>query len=98
MAASRAQIMQHLRAAGIPTVSRGVMDFLIGHPNPVSVISDMKKSGKNALSITVESLGSNPGRVIAPIVEPEPEQISMRNNMLSLGTMVLGQNSYSLAH
>tara|TARA_B100000212_G_scaffold204651_1_gene154441 strand:+ start:7643 stop:9172 length:1530 start_codon:yes stop_codon:yes gene_type:complete len=81
MAASRAQIMQHLRAAGIPIVPRGVMDFLIGHPNPVSVINKMKESGVNGLNVTVESLEGNPGRVIAPIHEPQIEDVSMRNNM-----------------
>ena len=81
MAADRAQIMQHLRAAGIPLVSRPVMDFLVSHPDPVSMIKEMKSSGMNGLAITVDSLTKNPGRVIAPIVAPEPEQISMRNNM-----------------
>ena len=81
MAADRAQIMQHLRAAGIPLVSRPVMDFLVAHPDPVSVISEMKKSGINGLAISVDSLQKNPGRVIAPIAAPETEQISMRNNM-----------------
>ena len=81
MAADRAQIMQHLRAAGIPLVSRPVMDFLVAHPDPVSMIKEMKSSGMNGLAITVDSLTRNPGRVIAPIAAPEPEQISMRNNM-----------------
>ena len=31
--------------------------------------------------MSVDSLTNNPGRVIAPIASPEPEQISMRNNM-----------------
>ena len=81
MAADRAQIMQHLRAAGIPIVPRAVMDFLSEHPDPVSVIKELKKSGINGLKISVDSLGVNPGRVIAPIAGPETEQISMRNNM-----------------
>ena len=81
MAADRAQIMQHLRAAGIPFVPSSVMNFLLSHPDPVSVISEMKKSGLNALAISVDSLNKNPGRVIAPIAAPETEKISMRNNM-----------------
>ena len=81
MAADRAQIMQHLRAAGIPFVPSSVMNFLLSHSDPVSVIKEMKKSGLNALAISVDSLTNNPGRVIAPIAAPEPEQISMRNNM-----------------
>ena len=81
MAADRAQIMQHLRAAGIPLVSRAVMDYLVAHSDPVSIISEMKRSGMNGLAISVDSLIKNPGRVIAPIATPEPEQISMRNNM-----------------
>ena len=81
MAADRAQIMQHLRAAGIPFVPSSVMNFLLSHSDPVSVIGEMKKSGLNALAISVDSLTNNPGRVIAPIAAPEPEQISMRNNM-----------------
>ena len=81
MAADRAQIMQHLRAAGIPFVPSSVMNFLLSHSDPVLVIREMKKSGLNALAISVESLTDNPGRVIAPIATPEPEQISMRNNM-----------------
>ncbi|MGB1689449.1 MAG: hypothetical protein ACPHDM_01995, partial [Candidatus Poseidoniaceae archaeon] len=81
MAASRAQIMQHLRAAGIPSVPLSVMDFLCEHPDPVSVISEIKKSGLNGLKVSVESLATNPGRVIAPIAAPQTEQINMRNNM-----------------
>ena len=73
MAADRAQIMQHLRAAGIPIVPRAVMDFLSEHPDPVSVIKELKKSGINGLEISVDSLGVNPGRVIAPIAGPETE-------------------------
>ena len=42
MAADRAQIMQHLRAAGIPLVPRPVMDFLVAHPDPVPMIKEMK--------------------------------------------------------
>ena len=61
MAADRAQIMQHLRAAGIPLVPRPVMDFLVAHPDPVSMIKEMKSSGVNGLAITVESLTRNPG-------------------------------------
>ena len=45
------------------------------------LISEMKKSGLNALAISVDSLNKNPGRVIAPIAAPETEKISMRNNM-----------------
>ena len=81
MAASRAQIMQHLRAAGIPIVPKAVMDFLEAHDDPVSVISNMKKSGITGLNVSVDALRNNPGRVIAPVNEPTPELINMRNNM-----------------
>jgi len=81
MAVSRAQIMQHLRAAGIPIVPKGVMTHLEEHPDPVSLIKEMKKSGINGLNISLDSIGMNPGRVIAPIAEPVPELINMRNNM-----------------
>ncbi|MBA88686.1 MAG: DNA polymerase II small subunit [Euryarchaeota archaeon] len=81
MAASRAQIMQQLRAAGIPLAPKSLVDFLLTHENPQSHIDMIRKEGKNVFTQKVPALTSSPGRVIAPIVEPKTEDISMRNNM-----------------
>ena len=81
MAASRAQIMQQLRAAGIPLAPKSLVDFLLTHENPQSHIDMIRKEGKNVFTQKVPALTSSPGRVIAPIVEPITEDISMRNNM-----------------
>ena len=81
MAASRAQIMQQLRAAGIPLAPKSLVDFLLTHENPQSHIDMIRKEGKNVFTQKVPALTSSPGRVIAPIVESKTEDISMRNNM-----------------
>ncbi len=81
MAASRAQIMQQLRAAGIPLAPKSLVDFLLTHENPQSHIDMIRKEGKNVFTQKVPALTISPGRVIAPIVEPKTEDISMRNNM-----------------
>lgn len=81
MAASRAQIMQQLRAAGIPLAPKSLVDFLLTHENPQSHIDMIRKEGKNVFTQKVTALTNSPGRVIAPILEPKTEDISMRNNM-----------------
>ena len=81
MAATRSQIMQQLRAAGIPLAPKSLVDFLLNHDNPQSHIDTIRKEGKNVLTQKVSELGKNPGRVIAPIMESKTEDISMRNNM-----------------
>lgn len=81
MAASRAQIMQQLRAAGIPLAPKSLVDFLLTHENPQSHIDMIRKEGKNVFTQKVPALTNSPGRVIAPILEPKTEDISMRNNM-----------------
>ena len=81
MAATRSQIMQQLRAAGIPLAPKSLVDFLLNHDNPQSHIDTIRKEGKNVLTQKVSELGKSPGRVIAPIMESKTEDISMRNNM-----------------
>ena len=81
MAATRAQIMQQLRAAGIPLAPKSLVDFLLNHDNPQSHIDIIRKEGKNVLNKKVSDLAKSPGRVIAPIMESKTEDISMRNNM-----------------
>ena len=81
MAATRAQIMQQLRAAGIPLAPKSLVDFLLNHDNPQSHIDIIRKEGKNVLNKKVSELAKSPGRVIAPIMESKTEDISMRNNM-----------------
>ena len=81
MAASRAQIMQQLRAAGIPLAPKSLVDFLLTHENPQSHIDMIRKEGKNVFTQKVPALTNSPGRVIAPILEPKTEDVSMRNNM-----------------
>ena len=81
MAATRSQIMQQLRAAGIPLAPKSLVDFLLNHDNPQSHIDTISKEGKNVLNQKVSELGKSPGRVIAPIMESKTEDISMRNNM-----------------
>ena len=73
--------MQQLRAAGIPLAPKSLVDFLLTHENPQSHIDMIRKEGKNVFTQKVPALTSSPGRVIAPIVEPKTEDISMRNNM-----------------
>ena len=73
--------MQQLRAAGIPLAPKSLVDFLLTHENPQSHIDVIRKEGKNVFTQKVPALTSSPGRVIAPIVEPKTEDISMRNNM-----------------
>ena len=73
--------MQQLRAAGIPLAPKSLVDFLLTHENPQSHIDMIRKEGKNVFTQKAPALTSSPGRVIAPIVEPKTEDISMRNNM-----------------
>ena len=73
--------MQQLRAAGIPLAPKSLVDFLLTHENPQSHIDMIRKEGKNVFTQKAPALTSSPGRVIAPIVEPKTEEISMRNNM-----------------
>ena len=73
--------MQQLRAAGIPLAPKSLVDFLLTHENPQSHIDMIRKEGKNVFTQKVPALTSSQGRVIAPIVEPKTEDISMRNNM-----------------
>lgn len=73
--------MQQLRAAGIPLAPKSLVDFLLTHENPQSHIDMIRKEGKNVFTQKVPALTNSPGRVIAPILEPKTEDISMRNNM-----------------
>ena len=80
MATGWGEILQHLMGAGL-IVNRGVKERLEQYYDPIGLIADLRSKGIKGL-MTIDMIPvSNPGRVIAPILEPEPEQISMRNNL-----------------
>jgi len=80
MATGWGEILQHLMGAGL-IVNRGVKERLEQYHDPIGLIADLRSKGIKGL-MTIDMIPvSNPGRVIAPILEPEPEQISMRNNL-----------------
>jgi len=80
MAAKWGEIFPKLVAAGL-LATRGVKEKLESHPDPIGLINDLRAKGVKG-KLTIEMIPSgNPGRVIAPIMEPQIEDISMRNNM-----------------
>ena len=65
--------------------TKGVKESLESHPDPLGLIADLQSKGiKGPLTVDMipkTNTVPNPGRVIAPILENETENISVRNNM-----------------
>mgnify|MGYP001258651811 FL=1 len=84
MATGWGEIFQHLMSAGL-LATKGVKESLESHPDPLGLIADLQAKGiKGPLTVDMipkTIIVPNPGRVIAPILENETENISVRNNM-----------------
>ena len=75
MATTWEEIFPHIRRAKIlPT--KALKEQLLAHPNPISFIESLVAKGEIG-----QISASNVGRVIAPIIEPEPLNIEFRNNL-----------------